>query len=138
MNTLFPLQPMPQFHGVEVDMLSLGDADCILVTGWNYGAVQRILIDGGNRGDSPAVRSFLAQRRVTYVDHVVCSHGHEDHAGGLVELVNDPKFAFGAFWMHLPWNHVDFRTLWTALERTTAKRVAKILRQSLETQCRII
>src|SRR6185369_7535294 len=50
----------------------------------------------------------------------------------------DPRFAFGTFWMHLPWNHVDIRTLWAALQRTTATHVAKILRDSLETQIALV
>lgn len=137
MNSLFPLQPLqkpPQYHGVEVDMLNLGDGDCILVTGWNFGIVERTLIDGGNKGDAPVVKAFLAKRRVNYLDHVVCTHPHDDHAGGLVELVKDPKFLFGTFWMHAPWNHVDVRALWAATQNTTAIRVSKILRDSLEIQ----
>lgn len=130
-----PVQrPLPQLHGIEVDMLNIGDADCILVTGWNFGVVERVLIDGGNKNDAPKVKAFLAQRRITHVNHVVCTHPHADHAGGLVELVSDPTFSFGTFWMHLPWNHVDVRTMWAALQKTSAKRVAKILSESLETQ----
>src|SRR4051812_35987761 len=66
-SLLYPsqaLQTMPQFHGIEVDMLNLEDADCILVTGWNFGVVQRILIDGGNRCNAPMVKAFLARRRI--------------------------------------------------------------------------
>jgi beta-lactamase superfamily II metal-dependent hydrolase len=141
MSSLFPLQtfqPPPQYLGIEVDMLSLGDADCILVTGWNSGIAQRVLVDGGNKNDAPKVRAFLAQRRVNYIDHVVCTHPHDDHAGGLVELLTDPKFVFGTFWMHQPWNHVDPRALEVALQTTSAKRVAKILWDSLKTQLAII
>ena len=141
MSLLYPLQPlqtMPQFHGVEVDMLNLGDADCLLVTGWNFGVVQRILIDGGTKGDAKEVKAFLAQRRINYLDHVVCTHPHDDHAGGLVDLLKNPKFLFGTFWMHLPWNHVDLHALVAALQSTPAKRVAKILWDSLETQVAVV
>jgi beta-lactamase superfamily II metal-dependent hydrolase len=141
MSSLYPSRPLQapsQFHGIELDMLSLGDADCMLVTGWNFGAVQRVLIDGGNKNDAPKVKAFLAQRGVSYVDHVVCTHPHDDHAGGLVALVNDPLFAFGSFWMHLPWNHVDIPALRSALQKTTGKRVAKILYESLETQIALL
>ena len=141
MNSLFPLQsfqPLPQYRGIEVDMLSLGDADCILVTGWNFGVAERVLIDGGNKGDVPKIKGFLARRGVTYLDHVVCTHPHDDHAGGLVELLNDANFSFGTFWMHLPWNHVDIQALIAALEKTSARRVAKILYTSLGTQVEVV
>jgi beta-lactamase superfamily II metal-dependent hydrolase len=141
MTSPFPVQPWrpaTAFHGVEVDMLSLGDADSILVTGWNFGVPERVLIDGGNKGDAPTVKAFLAQRGVTYLNHVVCTHPHDDHAGGLVDLLNDPTFLFGTFWMHLPWNHVDVHAVIAALQKTTAKRVAKLLRESLEKQIALV
>ena len=49
------------YNGLEIDMLSLGNADCILVSFWSGVSVHRVLIDGGNKGDAPIVRSFLAR-----------------------------------------------------------------------------
>ena len=47
------------YNGVEIDMLSLGDADSILVSNWQGLSVQRFLIDGGNKGNASKVREFL-------------------------------------------------------------------------------
>ena len=42
------------FNGFEIDMLSLGDADSILVTQWRPDRLLpiRVLIDGGNTGSA--------------------------------------------------------------------------------------
>ncbi len=82
------------FDGLEIDMLSLGDADCILVTQWTtaYGPF-RVLIDGGSGTDFKTVREFLRTRNVTVLYAVVCTHLHNDHASGLIKLVQDKQSA---------------------------------------------
>jgi hypothetical protein len=35
-------------HALEVHMLSVGDADCILVTWWDNDSAERLLIDSGD------------------------------------------------------------------------------------------
>src|SRR6266566_2023498 len=122
------------YNGIEVDMLSLGNADSILVTSWTNGAAMRILVDGGKVGDSEKVLTFLAGRGASYVNHIVCSHPHDDHAGGLPAIIASQKIDFGQAWMHLPWKHVDVPALQTAIRQgeTTAKRVVKIIRASVQ------
>src|SRR5262249_1463157 len=119
--------------GLELDMLSLGDADSILVTRWINGVPTRVLIDGGNKSSTSLVTSFLLARRIRYIHHVVCTHPHDDHAAGLVEFVADPRFDFGTFWMHLPWKHTNLQVLDETLRRTSARRIAKIINESLQT-----
>jgi len=123
------------YDGFEIDMLNLGDADSILVTRWTNNVPSRVLIDGGNVSDSAKVISFLKARGATYLDHIVCSHPHDDHAAGLVGVVQSKDVTFGSAWMHLPWNHVNFDDLGAALRRgdADAKRVVKIVRESVET-----
>jgi len=96
------------FDGLEIDMLSLGDADCIVVTHWSarLGA-QRILIDGGNASDFPAIKGFLLSRGMKDFWAVVCTHLHGDHAGGLIRLVQDTSFTFQTGWMHDIRNHLS-------------------------------
>lgn len=88
--------------GLEIEMLPLGNADCILVTGWEGNFPTRVLIDGGNKGDFDKVRSFLDNSGISHIDHVVCSHPHDDHAGGLLEIAQDRSLTIGKAWMHLP------------------------------------
>src|SRR5581483_113788 len=123
------------YNGFEIDMLKLGNADCFLATRWENGTPTRVLIDGGNACDAPTVLGFLKERGITYLDHIVCSHPHDDHAAGLVEVVSSNSIRFGQAWMHLPWNHVDMSNLSTALNDSaaSAKKVVKIINESVET-----
>jgi beta-lactamase superfamily II metal-dependent hydrolase len=123
------------YEGVEVDMLSLGNADSLLVTRWKAGVASRILIDGGKTGDAETVLAFLKKRGIKFLDHIVCSHPHEDHVGGLVGVVQSKEIDFGQAWVHLPWNHIDRNTLAAALAKSeaTAKKVVNIIRASVQT-----
>jgi beta-lactamase superfamily II metal-dependent hydrolase len=119
------------FDGIEVDMLNLGDADCILVTQWAPIGPQRVLIDGGNAGDAPIVREFLRARNATFLYAVVCSHSHEDHASGLVKLVQDKSIPICTGWMHDIRNHFSPDTLRRASGGNSAR--ADGVRQVVET-----
>lgn len=68
---------------LTVHFIDVGQADCALV---QYGD-NAILIDGGNVEDSSRVVSYLEKQGITYLDLVVCSHAHEDHAGGLAGVL---------------------------------------------------
>ncbi len=65
--------------GFSILFLDVGQADAMLLT---CGAAH-MLVDGGNAEDSNLVASVLAQRGIETLDYVVCTHAHEDHAGGL-------------------------------------------------------
>jgi beta-lactamase superfamily II metal-dependent hydrolase len=124
------------YDGIEIDVLNLGDADSILVTHWfnaNANPI-RVLIDGGNSSDSERVLDFLRTRGITYIDHLVCSHPHDDHAAGLIAIVNSGQINFGTAWLHSPALHSNFVNLRQTLSKTCAARVRKILQESLETQ----
>jgi beta-lactamase superfamily II metal-dependent hydrolase len=90
----------PTFNGIEIDMLSLGDADAILVTGRYGTSAWRVLIDGGSAKDAKVVREFLRSHNVTELFAVVCTHLHNDHARGLIELLKDKTLSITFGWMH--------------------------------------
>src|SRR2546429_589422 len=97
----------PTFNGIEIVMLSLGDADAILVTAWAGTNVWRVLIDGGTANDVKAVREFLKTRNANALFAVVCTHLHNDHARGLIELLRDRSLTITTGWMHDMRNHVS-------------------------------
>ena len=70
--------------GLELRFFDVGQADCILL---RCGG-QAMLVDGGNRDDGPAVLAALQALGVERLDLVVCTHAHEDHAGGLSYLIS--------------------------------------------------
>jgi len=90
------------WDGLEIDMLSLGNADSILITKWTNGDAERVLVDGGRPEDAQTVKSFLDSQQVSRVDHLVCSHPDSDHVGGLVELVRGNSVCIGKGWVHQP------------------------------------
>lgn len=108
------------FNGIEIDMLSLGDADSILVALWENGRATYILIDGGYRKDAATVTRFLQRRRIEKIDHLVCSHMDNDHAAGLVRLVQEGKFKIGCGWVHQPNLHVSVNSVRETLRKAAA------------------
>lgn len=68
---------------LSVHFIDVGQADCALVEcGGAY-----MLIDGGNKADGSLVVSYLEQQGVEELDYLVCTHAHEDHAGGLPSVL---------------------------------------------------
>jgi beta-lactamase superfamily II metal-dependent hydrolase len=115
-------------------MLSLGKADCILVSRWTRGAVRRVLIDGGERQHAPYIKAFLRRRGALNIDHVVCSHLHKDHAEGLIELAKDRELHFGRAWVHKTEENVDVDELNEAFAATADSPVSQFLFESIVTQ----
>lgn len=69
--------------GLTVHYIDVGQADCALLSCDG----EYMLIDGGNRGDSQLVVSYLEQQGVEQLTAVVCTHAHEDHVGGLPSVL---------------------------------------------------
>jgi len=59
-----------------------------------------VLIDGGSGGSYDTVVDVLSSRDYDTFWAVVCSHCHDDHASGLIKLVNNRHFTFLHAWMH--------------------------------------
>lgn len=89
------------YHGFEVFFLYLGNADSILIRHYNQGVKTVILIDGGRKKHAPLVRKLLQDLGENRIHHLVCSHHHEDHAAGLVDLVQDTTLSIDKAWLHL-------------------------------------
>ncbi len=124
------------YDGIEIDMLSLGNADCILVSFYNGASVHRVLIDGGNKGDAPTIRAFLRGLNITKIDDILSTHLHDDHSGGLIDILADNTLTFGKFWCHVPHWHVENKNMdkvWAALKSAGTSDEATNIRKSLET-----
>lgn len=124
------------YNGLEIDMLNLGDADSILVTNWVNNTPSRILVDGGRKKDAETVQAFLDSMGIKHLEHLVCSHIHDDHARGLVELVNNRKFSIGQAWLHIPSNHIDRQEMARVLNEAgnDGVKFARVIQASLQTR----
>lgn len=126
------------YDGIEVDMLSLGNADCILVSFWKGFSVYRVLIDGGKKGDAPTVRKFLRSLRIDTIDDLLSTHHHDDHSGGLIELLSDETLKFGKVWSHVPQRHVgSMEKVQATLKAAGSSLEAANLLKSLQTASEI-
>jgi beta-lactamase superfamily II metal-dependent hydrolase len=94
------------YNGFEIFYQNLGNADSIFVRYWDNGNPTNILIDGGRKTHVEQIEEFLDERSKdtpecsSTIHHLVCSHSDDDHAGGLVPLVENKKFPIGKAWVH--------------------------------------
>lgn len=88
-----PASPSPTTDEeiLTVHYIDVGQADSILLTCGEH----TMLIDGGNRADGPDVVDYLAGEGITRLDYAVATHPHEDHIGGLPDVIRDVEI--GAF-----------------------------------------
>lgn len=70
---------------LKIHFLDVGQADCIFI---DYGDVD-ILIDAGNRADGDLVVSYLNELNTDDLEMVIATHPHEDHIGGMVDVINN-------------------------------------------------
>lgn len=68
--------------------VNTGKADCLLFCLPNG---ESLMVDTGLKDTYPKVKSVLEKAGVKKLDHVIITHGHKDHIGGLKQLAEDFK-----------------------------------------------
>lgn len=69
---------------LAVHFLDVGQGDAILLVDRE----DTMLIDGGNPEKGADIVRYLKSLGITQLDYVVATHNHNDHAGGLTEVVS--------------------------------------------------
>ena len=69
---------------LQVYYIDVGQADSILI----INKEDAMLIDAGNNEDGEDVVNFIKYKGITKLDYVVGTHPHEDHIGGLDDVIN--------------------------------------------------
>jgi len=79
---------------LKVHFINVGQGDSTFISLPNG---ESVLIDGGTRGSGSTVRSYLNGLNINKIDYVIATHPHEDHIGGLIEVINN--FDIGTVYM---------------------------------------
>ncbi len=65
--------------GFEVHFIDVGQGDSALIRCDD----EVMLIDGGKPGASNVIYTYLKKQEIDVIDYIVCTHGDDDHVGGL-------------------------------------------------------
>lgn len=86
------MPPIPDGE-LKVYVFDVGQADCILVESNN----SYMMIDAGNNPDGKLIVKQLKEMGITKIDYLVGTHPHEDHIGGLDNILKN--FEVGVLYM---------------------------------------
>ena len=112
-DTLSLIEPK---DGLEVHFLDVGQADASLIICDG----KAMLIDGGNAADSSFIYSYLKKYNIDSLEYIICTHPHEDHAGGLAGALNFAK-AKKALCSYKEFDASPFESFLSYLEKQNVK-----------------
>lgn len=79
---------------VKVHYINVGQGDSTFIELPNKGT---ILIDGATRSNGQSVVNYLDGLKVDKIDYVFATHPHEDHIGGLIQVIK--KYSIGKIYI---------------------------------------
>lgn len=74
-------------ENLSVYFVDVGQADCILIRYKD----NNMLIDAGNNEDGPLLVKYFKDLGIEEFKYVVATHPHEDHIGGMDDIINNFK-----------------------------------------------
>jgi competence protein ComEC len=77
---------------LKVHFIDVGQGDSILIEINGY----TVLIDAGPNSSASNLKSYLDKSKVTNIDYIIATHPHEDHIGGMDEIIK--AYSIGSFY----------------------------------------
>lgn len=77
-------KPLSKYKELKIHFLDVGQADSTLIELPNG---HTMLIDGGNNNDSDMIIKYLKEKDIEKIDYLIGTHPHEDHIGGLDDII---------------------------------------------------
>lgn len=123
---------------LSIDMLSVGNADALII--WiKEGETSLVfLIDGGNKTDSDSIINHLENyifpnTKQKTPDFIICTHPDKDHIGGLFKVIEHYK-NIGTIFLHDPAKHMgnNYSLLKESARRKVASKGFDYIFESLE------
>ena len=100
-------------ENLKVYFIDVGQADSILIINGN----ESCLIDAGNNEDGQDVVDFIKEKGITKLNYVIGTHPHEDHIGGLDDVINNIEIEK----IYLPQIQTNTKTYEDVLEAIQSK-----------------
>ncbi|MBA1215893.1 ComEC/Rec2 family competence protein [Pseudomonas fulva] len=121
-------------ESIEIDFLPVGEGehsgDAIAIRWREDGEFKVMIYDGGTQAyGAKLVKHVQEHFQTSYVDYVVNSHPDNDHAGGLLHVLE--TLTVGELWMHRPWEYSDVIREYFHDCRMTDESLAKRLKQKM-------
>lgn len=127
---------------ISIDMLSVGNADAVIV--WlkdDNNANYVLLIDGGNKNDGEKVINHLEKYILgpkasgkNAPDLIVSTHHDKDHIGGLIEVVKHYGSSIGEVWVNNPADHINsamYNQIKESFRRRSNQKQFQVILESL-------
>lgn len=115
--------PPLSHNQLEIVHVDVGEGDATLFIGPKKTAV---LVDGGPTGTGAQTLQVFQEHQITRLDVLIATHPHEDHIGGLPEILASGIDVRKAFGNGSAADTQTYRNLVTAIQSTTAAQFEKI------------